>query len=92
MSTSVVSHLTDHTLLLVGVFQRKSHFFSCFVCFVAACCQTGAPSHVHGLLAFNLNRPNNNFSDLVTDFVQVTAVGKFCEKSLSKFCALLSLE
>ena len=59
---------------------------------MAACCQTGAASHVHGLLAFNLNRPNNNFSGLVTDFVQVTAVGKFCKKSLSKFCALLSLE
>ena len=27
MSTSVVSHLADHTLLLVGVFQRKSLFF-----------------------------------------------------------------
>ena len=66
--------------------------FSCFVCFVAACCQTGAPSHVHGLLVFNLNRPNNNFSGLATDFVQVTAVGKFCKKYLSKFCALLSLE
>ena len=50
-----------------------------------ACCQTGAPSHVHGLFAFDLNRPNNNFSGLVTDFVQVTAVGKFCKKSLSKF-------
>ena len=88
MSTSVVSHLADHTLLLVGVFQRKSHYphFCLF-------CRVLAPSHVRGLLAFNLNQPSNNFSGLATDFVEVTAaVSKFCKKSLRKLYTLLCLE